>query len=502
MVPSTYTWNETDYVYVSEISNHGWLGYINYISDNPNSSIVYYRNNPWDYIPLNSTQLAATNGNFNITLQQRWNEVFYLDSAQLVVVDHPANVSVYSTMEEQYLDPNYMGNIYTVSKNPQTPVSAVSQSGQSVLPQISQMDNVFTNGTNGIQSPAWDNITWNKITLDLGDLSDASQIKLVVRAIVDWGSGDDYTTWLGKFFAQSVPNGTEITPPPYMEVKDASGSWVRVPQSRDFPLPPDGLARTYVVDLTGLFPTNDYHLRISNFWNVTFDYIGIDTTPQQNVTTKIINSQAYLYQAFSPGIASATGNFTRYGNVTELLLNPDDLFVIGKQGDAVSLQFPIGDLPAPAPGMVRDYFLNESCWFKDETGNWGFGFNFTSDPLPFQNMTGFPYPPDESYPNDAAHQNYLQDWNTREIDLPANPHNTVSSQNGFPIIAFRTVTFAAATIYVGFKLGAFLAFSPDFLTMTILKRSQKNFLLLLSSIISSASPLVSLISQPCLASAT
>ena len=166
------------------------------------------------------------------------------------------------------------------------------------------------------------------------------------------------------------------------------------------------------------------------------------------------------------------------------------------------MQFPTNNLSDPAPGMVRDYFFFEASWFKDITGNWGFGFDFTVDPMPFHNMTGFPYPLDESYPFDAAHLSYLQDWNTRRIDLPANPHNTVSSQNGFPIIAFRTVTFAAATIYVGFKLGAFLAFSPDFLTMTILKRSQKNFLLLLSSIISSASPLVSLISQPCLASAT
>jgi hypothetical protein len=454
--PSLFLWNGTDYVYVSEVSNHGWLGYLNYISDDPEWPIVYYRNNPWDYIPLDSSQLAATNGYFNLSLIQRWNEIFYLDQASLVVVDHPADVNVYSTMEEQYLDPNYMGNIYTVSKNPLTPISAVNDKGEDVLSQISKMDGVFTNGTNGIQSPTWDNITWSRITVDFGDLSNASQIKLVVKAIVDWGSGDDYTIWLDKFFAQTVPNGTEVTPPPYMEVKAADGSWIRVPQSRDFPLPPDGLARTYVVDLTGLFPegTTDYQLRISNFWNVTFDYIGVDTTPQQNITIQVVNPQGYLYQANLPGSLAATGNFTEYGNVTELLLHPDDMFAMGRQGDAVSLQFYVDNLPAPAPGMVRDYFLNVSCWFKDITGNWGFGFDFTADPLPFQNMTGFPYPPNESYPNDIAHQNYLKQWNTRVI-LPVSPQTGVASQNSFVAPVVFVAVLAVTMVYANFKFGVF-----------------------------------------------
>ncbi len=412
--PSLYIWNGTSYVYVGDVSNHGWLGYINYL--NADGSITYYRNHPWDYIPLNSSQLQSTNGNFNLTLIQRWNEIFYLDQAYMVVVDHPANVDVYSTMVEQYLNPNYMGNIYTVSKNALKPVSAVNEKGENVLPQISSIDGVFTSGGTGLLSPSWNNITWNRLTLNLGNLTGAPQIKLVVRAIVDWGAAEDYTNWLNGFFAQPVPNGTAVTPPPYMEVKDVNGNWVRVPQSRDFPLPPDGVARTYVVDLTGLFPTNDYSLRISNFWNVTFDYIAVDITPQQNVTIQRINPQAYLYQAYPAGSDSATGNFTRYGNVTQLLLAEDDMFVIGKQGDAVSLQFPIGSLTAPASGMVRSYFLYEACWFKDETGNWGFGFGFTVDPLPFRNMSGFPYLPSESYPYDAAHLAYLEQYNTRVID--------------------------------------------------------------------------------------
>jgi hypothetical protein len=451
--PSLYIWNGTGYAYVADISNHGWLGYINYL--NEDGSITYYRNNPWDYVPINKTQLQPIDGNYNITLIQKYNEIFYLDQAYMLVVDHPADVDVYSTMVEQYLNPDYMGKIYTVSKNPMTPLSAVNEKNQDVLSKISKMDGTFTTGMNGIQSPAWNNITWNRITLNLGNLSDAKQIKLIVKAIVDWGSADDYTTWLNKFFEQTVPNGTQVTPPPYMEVKDANGNWIKIPEDRQIPLPPDGVARTFVVDLTGLFPTNDYSLRISNFWNVTYDYIGIDLTQQQNITVYKIDPQAYAYQSFSAGLGAATGNFTKYGNVNQLVLNQDDEFVIGRQGDAVSLQFSTGNLPTPASGMERDYFFNDACWFKDENGNWGFGFGFTVDPLPFQTMSGFPYPLTESYPNNTEHQNYLQQWNNRIVNPPTTSQDIVATQNyDYIILVIPAIALIAQAIYFTFKRSA------------------------------------------------
>jgi hypothetical protein len=93
----------------------------------------------------------------------------------------------------------------------------------------------------------------------------------------------------------------------------------------------------------------------------------------------------------------------------------DDMFVVGRQGDQVNLQFAINNLEAPALGMERDYFFVVACWFKDPPGAWGYGFDFTVDPMPFINMTGFPYTTAEHYPTDAAHQAYLREYNTRII---------------------------------------------------------------------------------------
>jgi hypothetical protein len=56
-------------------------------------------------------------------------------------------------------------------------------------------------------------------------------------------------------------------------------------------------------------------------------------------------------------------------------------------------------------------------------------------------MTGFPYPPDESYPNDTAHQTYQDTWNTRVI---ASPESDSSSQNGSASVLLPLLLISAA----------------------------------------------------------
>jgi hypothetical protein len=421
--PSLFYWNGTDYVYVTEISNAGWLGYMNYIDEN--GTIVFGGGNPWDYVKLDNSQLTPRDDYYDLFLFQQWDEIFYLDATYLMVVDHPIGTDAYSTMTN-YVNQAFNGQIYTVSKNNLlTPISAINEKGEDVLSHISQLDGIFTPGSNGLASPSWDNVTLNQLTLNLGDLSGAQAIKLVINGMIDWGSPEQYYTWVDGFKAASaeglVPNGTQIYPAPYMEVMDATGNWVRVPQDKQMPTPSDYVPRSFVVDLTGLFPTgvSEYQIRINNFFNVTFDYIGIDTTPQENITVHRINPTATLDPLeFGSTSSTVSGNFTKYGDVTQLLLDADDMFVIGMQGDKVSLKFPTADLPPLEDGMERDFFLFAACWFKDPPGNWGYGFEFTVNPLPFRSMSGFPYPPTESYPSSAEYVRYLQEWNTRVIYAP------------------------------------------------------------------------------------
>ncbi len=129
--PSLYIWNGTGYSYVTDVSNSGWLGYIGYI--NADGTIVFKDGNPWDYVKLDKNFLATKNGNFEMALSQQWDELYYLDSAQLLVVDHPIGTDVYMSMTS-YLSDGSTGKVYTVTNgNICHPVSAINEKGQNVL---------------------------------------------------------------------------------------------------------------------------------------------------------------------------------------------------------------------------------------------------------------------------------------------------------------------------------------------------------------------------------
>jgi hypothetical protein len=415
--PSLYVWNGTGYTYVTEVSNSGWLGYIGYIT--PNGTIVFSDGNPFDYVKIDNNLIKTNNGNFDITLSQQWNELFYLDQASLLVVDHPVGTDAYMSMTS-YLSDGSTGKVYTTTNQTTTlPVSATNEKGEDVLSQLKQIDGVFTPGINGYDSN-WNNITLNQLTLNLGNLTGASDIKLVIRGIVDWGLADSYYQWIDSFKDAAakglITDNTAISPAPFLEVKAANGSWIRVNQ--DIPLPSDYRARTYTVNLTGIFPEDvtSYEIRFNNYWNVTYDYIGIDTSNQADITTQMLYPSSAVLSQFWETNSNSTGTFTRYGDVQPILLDADDMYVIGRQGDQVNLQFSTENLKPVADGMVRDYFFVVACWFKDPPAEWGYGFTFTTDPLPYLAMSGFPYTSAESYPYDAAHLAYIAQYNTRIIN--------------------------------------------------------------------------------------
>ncbi len=401
--PSLEVWNGTGYSYVTEVNDGtGWLGYLEYFQ--PDGSMVFSYNYPYDYIKLDSTQLQPLNGFYNFHIAETSDEIFYLDSVQMVAVDHPADVNVLSTASTFIYNLTGQGTMYTVSDNLASPVSAVNQAGQNVLPLLSNPD-----GTNFTPGATWQ---WQNLTLNLGNLTGAPQINMVVAAKITWP-----TTSAGgeNFLSYASEPGVIPSPPPYMQVLAPNGTWVNVPEDREFPIP-HVTDNEFDVNLTGLFLTNNYELRINYYQDIQFNYIGISTTPQQNIIVHTIEpSSATLEQAYVAN-SNSSGAFTKYGDVTALLQSADNQFVIGREGDMVSIQFP-SNLPPVPQGWVRTYFIVASCWFKGE----GLPYvPFTVDPLPFQAMTSFPYPSNETYPYTPANIAYLQTYDTRIIN-PSSP---------------------------------------------------------------------------------
>jgi hypothetical protein len=399
--PSLYVWDGKQYLYTAEISDGtGYLGIFDYFREDGSLSFLY--SVPWDYTKLNASRLQPRDGYYDMIISQKWDEIAYVDATTLVIVDHPSNVDVFSTKATYLYEPEGQGTIYTVNKNPEHPVSCINATGHDVLPLVLERDGITTTGNE---------FHWDTLELDLGDLSDAEEIKLIVAGTIIYSTGEEQGAWAGQFWDKP---GEKPFPPPYMEVKDADGNWVPVPDNRQFPLL-DVTPDCFAVNLTGVFLTDDYSLRIHTFFNTRFDYIGVDTTTQQAVTIREVTpSYANLTQAFITN-STSTGNFTRYGDVTELLLEADDMYVVTRQGDDIRILFP-ADLPPVPEGMERDYFLVASVWFKVD----GLPYiQYTVDPLPFHGMTCFPYDTEiESYPYDAEHLSYLSEYNTRVIPVP------------------------------------------------------------------------------------
>src|SRR5260221_12350764 len=73
------------------------------------------------------------------------------------------------------------------------------------------------------------------------------------------------------------------------------------------------------------------------------------------------------------------------------------------------LRFKPSDLPPLAAGWKRDFLLKVDGWAKDRDPNTA--FSTSVEPLPFHAMSRYPYPANEHYPADAAHEQYRREYN-------------------------------------------------------------------------------------------
>ena len=208
-----------------------------------------------------------------------------------------------------------------------------------------------------------------------------------------------------------------------------------------------------------MFNTSDHHVFLG-LSTTLYDYIGFDTTPQQNLTiTNIQPISADLhwrgYSAIDnvnatepkfnyydtntiPLYSNPRGNFTNYGDVTPLLNQSDDEYVIMRHGDEMSLTFPYDG--GPAEGTQRDFMLYSYAYYKQANDTNG----STVEPLPFMNMSTYPPLSNESYPYDAEHQNYLSTWNQRYYDGSSSESSPEATCHHPPAISYTATSSMAA----------------------------------------------------------
>ncbi|MBV9155358.1 MAG: hypothetical protein JO097_03795, partial [Acidobacteriaceae bacterium] len=381
-----------------------------------------------NYFPVNHTEriqipgsvLKPEAGQFQVHITEELHEVSYLDQVQLIAVDHPSNIDIYTN--DKFKSPPYPEFRLFGSARKIHAIRATDDQRRDVTSRLARQDHVYPDGFTHNNAGVAELHT---LDLDFGKAAPDNHAALVLNGWVDWADG---STFLGA--SQDGKGGLIF---PYLQVKDASGKWQTVIPDMGIP---SGKPKTIAVDLTGKFLSSSREVRIVTnlcvYWDEIF-LIEDSRAPQVRLTRINAQSADLHFRGFSRAVIDPTrqqpeqflydqvlpvsnwnptpGLYTRYGDVRSLVNQVDDRLVIMGSGDELKLEFPGSQLPQLPQGWSRDFLLLVDGWAKDADANTAFSESVT--PLPFHAMSAYPYKKDEHFPNDAEHAAYVRDYLTR-----------------------------------------------------------------------------------------
>ena len=427
-----FTWNGKGFTFLTDVLGVAPLGA-------SSGDGRYFPVDHDEYVSIPGEAMVQRNGQYEIRVTEELKEVSYLDQIQLIAVDHPASQAIYSN--DKFKSPPFPEFRLFGVEHAVSPSSARDEQGHDVLAKLLRKDgryaDSFSRDFKGVAA-------LHSLTLDFADAAKDNKAVLVLAGWVDWADG---STFLGA--SQESKDGLVM---PYLQVKNAQGAWQTVVEDMGMPA---GKPKTIAVDLSGKFLSGAREVRIVSslalYWDQAF--LSEDTSRPETVLTPLDARSADLhFRGFSKAIIDAerrqpekflydqvspvsqwnptAGNYTRYGDVRELLHSTDDQLLVMGSGDEVTLQFDPAKLPALKPGWKRDFLLLVDGWAKDADANTA--FSKTVEPMPFHGMSQYPFGENESFPRDPAHVKYREQFNTRPALRLLRPLNTTggNTDNG------------------------------------------------------------------------
>ena len=427
--PVLFSWNGREYEFIADMIGPGVVGH--WVA--PGERDVP---DPDEYLKVPAHSVKARKGLLSFRFMEPMEETVYLDQVRLLAIDHPATYEVFPN--ERFVSaPPFPEFRVIASRDAHAPAGAWDDHGNNVLELISKHDRKYVTSLEELPFAGFAKLHW--IELDLGDWDSQKPLRLIIDGYTD------YFTATSMYAADQA--GIKVIPP-YVEALDARGKWVRVVEDMGFPA---GLERTMIADLTGKIPAGTRRIRIVNNLKIYWDAIRIDQTADvqdvrvaqvplakaaldyvgypREIQLKPASDTVYSYshRSMSGPYAHAAGNYTRYGDVYDLLRGSDDRFVVFGSGEGLKLDFDSKQLPALPAGWIRDYFFYADGFEKDL--DFYAAHAFTVEPLPRHSPLPYPYPVGKDYPADAEHQDYQLEYNTRQRSerLPASLRYQYSS---------------------------------------------------------------------------
>jgi hypothetical protein len=411
--PMIFTWNGERFQFITDVLGVAPLGA-------SSGDGHYFPVDHDEYVQIPGSALKEQNGKYQVHITEELHEVSYLDQIQLIALDHPAGVQVYTN--DKFKSPPYPEFRLFGGSSSLRPVRATDDAGRDVRAQLAAVDGRYPDGfphnSAGVAG-------LHTLDLDFGQAAAANRAVLVLNGWVDWADG---STFLGA--SQDGKGGLVF---PYLQVKDKIGKWQTVVDDMGIP---SGKPKTISVDLTGKFLSSSREVRIVTnlcvYWDQAF-LLEDSRTPQVRLTPIDADRADLRFRGFSQAVIDprrqqperflydqvqpvsnwnpTPGFYTRYGDVRSLVTRPDDKLLIMGSGDEVQLEYPASQLPPLPEGWTRDFLLLVDGWAKDADANTAFSQSVT--PLPFHAMSAYPYGGNERFPNDQEHAQYQREYLTR-----------------------------------------------------------------------------------------
>ena len=411
--PILFSWNGKEYEFIADMIGPGVVGH--WIA--PGERDVP---DPDEYLKVPAKSIKPKHGLLSFRFMEPMEETVYLDQVRLLALDHPRNIEV--NANERFVSaPPFPEFRVIATRDARFPVGAWDDRGHDILSLLVKRDRNYVTDFEDLPFAGFAKLHW--IELDLGGWDSQKPLRLLLDGYTD------YFTATSMYAADQA--GIKVIAP-YIEAQDIQGKWLRVVDDMGFPA---GLARTMVSDLTGKIPRGTRRIRIVTNLKIYWDRIRVDQTPQltgvrvnevplataelaflgypQEIRLHPASDTVYSYSRRSPTgpYARASGNYTRYGNVKDLLGASDDRFAVFSSGEGVKLEFNPGGLPWLPEGWVRDYLFYADGFEKDL--DFYAAHAFTVEPLPKHGLIAYPYPENDAYPLDAGHLGYELEYNTR-----------------------------------------------------------------------------------------
>ncbi|MBI4162023.1 MAG: VCBS repeat-containing protein [Acidobacteria bacterium] len=414
--PTLFAWSGERFDFVTDLLGVGGIGFLL-------RPWTYVRPDPTEYVRLEPGSLRPREGRYRLALVGQLEEAIYLDSVRLVAVDHPEGTEVYPD-ERFALGPERPSDRIHRARERFRPYAARDDRGRDLLDRLLRVDRRYADGFGllpfaGYAEP-------HAVDLWFRGLPPGRRWVLYLHGWVDY----EYSS--STLAAHQA--GVELIPPA-LQVLDGRGSVIREYPAFGFPA---GMPKMMTFPIPDPLPAPEARLRIQTNMRIYWDQVFL-APAEEGIPVAITRiepaearldavgfprefspdgSRPLLYDYHLPGLGfpwkRMAGSYTRFGDVSDLVREADDRFVIMGPGEEVGMGFDPERLPLLRAGWLRTFLFFADGFCKDMDPNTA--HPDTVEPLPFHAMTAYPYPSGESYPDTPDHREYRKAYNTRRIE--------------------------------------------------------------------------------------